>query len=315
MRAALPLVVLALALPLAPAAPAPPPLPDMAWLEGAYADLAARYPGTFRDVGLRGIPSPHVAVLFHGPVPEDLGSLHAALPTVGYDVSGAEPLTHGAVVPTMLLLAQQVPPGIRPGTWMKSPAACSMAHVVRDQLDRAYILTAGHCAGAGQQVSLVAEGDIGVVVASRNGGVGADYALVRVDPQHEAKVSGSMVGWHGPVGLATQVEEGLVHHYGWGATTWQAHATRCRAGATIGAFWGVASFGFVGHVIWGDSGSGTNTMSGKALGINTHLGGIPDTALGTRTSFALAQLSSSLGLQLRVQDGPAQLTVCDVLNG
>jgi hypothetical protein len=152
-------------------------------------------------------------------------------------------------------------------------------------------------------------------VAFRNAGVGRDYALVRIDAQHHGKIDPSMVGWHGPQGLATEPELGLVKHYGWGALTWQAHATRCRAGVTLPDWWGVTSFAFEGEVIWGDSGSGANTGSGKALGIITHLGGIEGNSVGTRATHALQQLGAAIGRTLTIEDGRPILDACDVVQG
>lgn len=307
---------------LAPAPAEPPALADVVdqdWLTTTHDALAARYGGAFLDVGYKTTPALHVAALFAGPVPADLGALHPALPTVGYDTSGWAPVSHDFYVPYMLLLAQQVPTGIRPGSWMSAPSACTMAHVVADATGALYILTAGHCVDAvGQRVALVTEGDIGHVVAFRNAGVGQDYALVRIDPQHYGEINPSMVGWGGPVGMATAPETGLARQYGWGYLTWMAgHASRCRAGLTEVDFWGAASWSYLGQVSSGDSGSGVNAPGGGAMGILTHGGGIviANQVIGTRADYALQRLEAATGLDLHIVDGAPMLPACNVVTG
>jgi hypothetical protein len=199
---------------------------------------------------------------------------------------------------------------------MEAPAACTMAHVVRDAAGKLYVLTAGHCVGGvGQRVALTNDGDIGFVRAFRNQGVGNDFALVEIDLADYARVDPNMLGWNGPVGLASAPETGLAAHYGWGALTWQAHATRCRQALTQLEWWGANSFAFLGVAIWGDSGSAVNSPSGKAMGILTHISPnvVEGDTLGTRTTRALSQIASLTGLQLTVVDGGPQNLVCDVI--
>lgn len=299
---------------LAPAA-APPAWPDVideSWLaevEHAYADL----PG-FLTVGFARYPEPHVAVLFDGAPPTGVPALHPTLATAAYDAAPA-PVTHGPIVPVMKLAAQQVTSGIRPGAWMTSPYACTMAFVVEDDLGATYILTAGHCVDrVGQRVGLRADGEIGHVVAFRNAGVGHDFALVSVDAAKLHLVDANMQGWNGPTGIATSPDGGSVKHYGWGAATWMAHATRCREGSDV-SFWSNNAFGFYSVILWGDSGSGSQTADGAALGMNTHLSLDPTVAgsYGTRTTYALSELSKSTGRTYTVVTGDPVNDMCEIL--
>lgn len=315
------LIAVPLALPSpgpATAATAVPGLPaglvDEAWLADADAFYAA-LPG-FADVGYAAAPDVHVAVLFHGEPPADVPALHPALATRAYSTSAFEPVSHDALVPFMHLLAQQVPHGIRPGAWTTAPWACTMAHVARDAAGKTFIMTAGHCVDrVGQRVALEGEGEIGSVVAFRNGGYGEDFALVSVDDSKLHRVDASMIGWKGPVGVATEPGLEAVKHYGWGALTWQAHATRCREGVTAPTYWGVRGFGFNGVVIWGDSGSAANTGDGRALGIITHLSLNPlmGNNYGTRATYALDQLERMTGLDLSIVNGEPVRDTCEVL--
>ena len=80
--------------------------------------------------------------------------------------------------------------GIRPGSWMISPAGCTMNFVFRSGTNYA-IGTAGHCASAGDPVVLLtlAPGtanpvlvEIGTTSVSHDNGIGDDFALVPINP-------------------------------------------------------------------------------------------------------------------------------------
>lgn len=283
---------------------------DEGWLhqvKPAYESL----PG-FLDVAYTNQPFLHVAILFRDVVPADLPSLHPSLETRGY-VLEAKPLTHEPIVPVMHLLAQDLPPGIRPGAWMLGPHACTMAFVVQDQNGEKYITTAGHCVDfVGQTVSVTNHGNIGVVMDFLNDGVGADYAIVKINDNKLGELNPRTAGWGGPTTVATSA--GLttgIKHYGWGALTWQTHETRCRQG--VGPLvWGTEYFGFAGVAIWGDSGSEVEAADGRAVGILTHLSLFPweGTALGTRFSFALSEMGSHLGKTLTLVPGGAVEAQC-----
>lgn len=300
---------------------------DEAWLSSTYDELHGIYGDRLVDVGIATEPVRHVAVLFDGPTPEDIVDLHPGLEERSYDVSDAQPLTHGPIMPVMLRTAQDVPDQIRPGSWMVAPFACTLAHIVEDGSGDLYALTAGHCVDTdeprsqdiGRTVEIQtaagmngrARQAIGSVVDFENEGVGDDYALVDIDSEDEDIVDPNMVGWNGPTGVAETEEPGTVHHYGFGSgATWAHDATRCRTGATLG-FWGSKAYGFAGLVAFGDSGSPAQTASGKALGINTHLGfSFSGNNLGTRTTEAIDSLETRTGLSLSLVGGAAQASTC-----
>lgn len=333
MHAKLASIICGIAL-LAPAMPAVAPVaagsPD-GWIDATHDRLDDRFGDRLVDVGIAYEPEPHAAVLFDGSVPDDLGDLHPRLRTEGYDVSTAEPLTHGPLMPVMLATAQDIPDGIRPGSWLIEPKACTLAHIAEDGQGDLYALTAGHCVDTdapddqdvGRTAKIVTDAGpsghtelaIGEVVAFENQGVGDDYALIAIDDAVRGRVDASMVGWQGPSGVAEAPQATTVHHYGFGSGgTWAHDATRCRSGATIG-FWGETSYAFFGLIAFGDSGSPSQTGSGAALGINTHLTFLPvfGNNLGTRTTEALSSLEAETGLSLSLVDGAPQATVCQAV--
>lgn len=286
--------------------------PDPAWLHEAlpaYADL----PG-FVDVAYVREPTLHVGVLFEQDPPAAVPDLHPRLETRAYHVQ-AEPVTHDPVVPLYHLLAQDIPEGIRPGAWMTAPHNCTMSFAVQDGQGIPYLTTAGHCVDAvGQAVHLKNEGPIGEVVAFTDAGVGADYALVRIDEDNRSQVDPSVPGWGGPTGVArgADLDDG-VKHYGWGVLTWPLHESRCRSGAGP-LLWGTKAFGFAGVAAFGDSGSDAMLGDGRAAGIVTHLSIAPwqGTVLGTRHTHAIDRLESRTGLDLTLMTGGPVADRCAV---
>lgn len=226
------------------------------------------------------------------------------------------PATHGAIVPYMELLAQHKVPGIRPGAWMEQPAACTFAFVVEDSHGTTYITSAGHCVNrVGQAVTMRELGEIGRVVAYRNAGPTADYALIRIHDDMLDLVDPTMIGWGGPTGLYTSDAPPVdtLKHYGWGSGTWADHQTRCRTGVAATEFWTDRTFTMYSSVLWGDSGSGTMTSEGLALGINTHLN-VPlanGFSIGPRFDHALAELGRIAGLELSLVEGRPVNDTCD----
>lgn len=226
----------------------------------------------------------------------------------------AVPVTHGPLMPAMLLLAQDVPTGIRPGAWIVRPNGCTLAFIVHDAAGAPYALTAGHCLAEGQPVSLYGDGVVGTVVASRNDGLGEDFALVRVHADKAHLVDPTMIGWGGPVGVQDGTVRGDVLHYGWGTATWPTDDTRCRRGTASVMHEDERSFAFVAAALWGDSGSAVIDADGRALGILTHVSTDPTggaTVLGTRVTYALAELEAMTGLELSLADGEPVRDECD----
>jgi hypothetical protein len=223
--------------------------------------------------------------------------------------------------------------GIRPGAWLLlisggSIGWCSAAHVYGSPGSYS-ISTAGHCGKAGDRATVIgAIGnntpvliDFGAFKSSRDGGLGADQAIISIDAPWQSLVTPTMAFWGGPRGVFTKSgsvagytlpNRGIVPqvsvnpdpflaqqivHYG--------HGTGVGAGGTprsgTAIAWGSTHFMFFGAISPGDSGSGSNTLGGdtvgavnEAAGINTHLyvdplmrkglglmGGTRTTAVGT----------------------------------
>jgi hypothetical protein len=198
--------------------------------------------------------------------------------------------------------------GIRPGAWLLlisggSIGWCSMAHVYGSP--GSYdISTAGHCGKTGDTATVIAalgnRGDatgavlldFGTFAQSHDGGLGNDWALIDIKPEYQSLVSPTMCFWGGPRGIYTKTG-GLVTvsltgnnpgvtvnpdpllaqavvHYG--------HGTGIGAGGTPRAgtaiHWGASHFMFEGAIVFGDSGSGANTVLGDTVGANMEAAGI-----------------------------------------
>jgi hypothetical protein len=201
--------------------------------------------------------------------------------------------------------------GIRPGAWIllisgNSIGWCSAAHVF-GSAGSYDISTAGHCGKTGDIATVIGVVgnntpvliDFGKFATSHDGGVGNDWALIDIFPQYQHLVTPTMAFWGGPRGTYTKtgslatltfgrnnlldprltlnpdplLAQGILH-YG--------HGTGVGAGGTPRAAsaisWGATHFMFFGAISPGDSGSGSNTLTGdtvgaanEAAGINTHL--------------------------------------------
>lgn len=239
-------------------------------------------------------------------------SLCGAVSLLALLVMPTAPATHDPIVPVMEQLAQNTQPGIRPGAWMEEPHPCTFAFVVEDQDGRIYITTAGHCVDfVGQRVSIREQGEFGTVVAFRDAGAHHDYALISIDSGKLDQVDPTMIGWGGPTGVyqyggvVTQVK-----HYGWGSGTWYDHTTRCRTALAFTPFWDSETFSMFGTVLWGDSGSGSMTADGQALGINTHLDFVDGTSTGPRFDHVLRELGAMTGLRLDLVEGRPIRDMC-----
>jgi hypothetical protein len=180
------------------------------------------------------------------------------------------PLPAGVAVPASSLAY----PGIRPGAWMISPSWCTLNFVFGGPGNR-HIGTAGHCANVGQRVVIVAAPgilmEIGTTVRSIDGGVGNDFALIRIDPGMQQHVRTTIAHVGGPKGTGTpRAGNGVL---------WSGHAVGIGTGGTPRA--GVVTFrhalsggeayAWVGPSLVGDSGSAVRLGSGPAAGNLTHL--------------------------------------------
>jgi hypothetical protein len=166
--------------------------------------------------------------------------------------------------------------GIRPGSWMISPAGCTMNFVFRKSGALA-IGTAGHCVDkTGQSVVLLtlAPGgsnpvlvDIGTVSARHDNGIGDDFALVSIRPSLFSWVSPTIAAIAGPCGAYYGSGPETVAHYGHGLAIGTGGTPR----AGIALTWRADAFGWDGAAIFGDSGSPVRVTGLQAAGDLTHL--------------------------------------------
>jgi hypothetical protein len=190
------------------------------------------------------------------------------------------------------------------GTCMVSPSGCTMNFVFTDGTS-SYIGTAGHCAGNGKtviaQVStrvdptdtvFVTLAAIGSVVKSWNGGIGKDFALVKINSGF--KVVPGMAGALGPTGVFCGDPVGQpVMHYGHGYIFFVEQGI-AKFGEVIPdltllfKFASPNGFNWVGYGLPGDSGSGVMNAAGLAVGDLTHgigIAGIPVPGLNMGTDM------------------------------
>jgi len=165
--------------------------------------------------------------------------------------------------------------GIRPGSWILSPAGCTTNFVFGNGTE---IGTAGHCADVGDEVTIVAAPgllmNIGTVSLSRDNGIGDDFALIDIYPAMQQYVNPSMAHWAGPTGSANpQFGDAVVHSghglvIGTGGTPRAGLVTYTGPGDTNN---NNAAYGWDGAASPGDSGSAVRNATGAAAGNLTHL--------------------------------------------
>jgi hypothetical protein len=204
------------------------------------------------------------------------------------ELKGARPDWYTAELERQVLAAQgqpvQAPPdaplpgevGIRPGSWMISPAGCTMNFVFQKSGALA-IGTAGHCVDkVGDSVVLLtlAPGganpvlvDVGTVIARHDNGVGDDFALVSIRPELYPWVSPTIGVIAGPCGAYYGSGPETVAHYGHGLVIGTGGTPR----AGVALTWRTDAFGWDGAAIFGDSGSPVRVTDLKAAGDLTHL--------------------------------------------
>jgi hypothetical protein len=203
--------------------------------------------------------------------------------------------------------------GIRPGAFLlifsdQGISLCSMAHVYGSP-GSYQISTAGHCGSNGDTATVIgavgnheeAGAPVPVLIdfgrfssGTGDGGIGRDWALISIDSEWQSLVTPTMAFWGGPIGMYRKNSEVVdadlttgdvsvtpdpmlvqqIVHYGHG-TGIGAGGTP-RSGASIS--WKPNHFVFFGAITPGDSGSGSNTVTGdtvgsnrEAAGINTHI--------------------------------------------
>jgi hypothetical protein len=222
--------------------------------------------------------------------------------------------------------------GIRPGSWMVSPAGCTMNFVFGTPGNYS-IGTAGHCIEQGQDVILltiappnqdpcvplsdicVESGtpvlvNIGTASRSVDGGVGNDFAVIPVRPELQSWVYPTIAQVAGPCGTYTAdgtlpdialvrgvapIEAGEgVFHYGHGAAIGTGGTPR--AGVATG--WTTDAFVWVSPSMLGDSGSAVRIHDLKAAGDLTHLIVDPKTGVGIVAGTRIAKMEQIAGAPL-----------------
>ncbi len=214
------------------------------------------------------------------------------------------PLPDGVDYPASALLFT----GIRPGSWIISPAGCT-ANFVFGNARNYYIGTAGHCAERGDEVTIVAAPgilmNIGTTVKSVDRGVGNDFALIDVRPSMEQYVNPSMAYFGGPTGAGDPQPGDVVEHAGHGLVIGTGGTPRAGVVVYRGNGDGGDAFAWVGAASFGDSGSAVRLADGLAAGNLTHLvvGGeyVPGDVAGTTIARMLRLAGKPLAT---APDGP-----------
>ena len=199
--------------------------------------------------------------------------------------------------------------GIRPGAWLLifsdgGVSLCSMAHVYGSPGSYS-ISTAGHCGSNGDTATVIgavgnheeAGAQIPVLIdfgrfsrGTGDGGIGRDWALISIDPTWQSLVTPTMAFWGGPIGMyratgevvSANLQNGTIStnpnptlvqqvvHYGHGLGIGAGGTPRSGTAIT----WRPDYFTFFGAITPGDSGSGSNTLTGDSLGANRQAAGI-----------------------------------------
>lgn len=179
--------------------------------------------------------------------------------------------------------------GIRPGVRLSVPAgSCTANWVFTDGTDT-YLGTAGHCIATGQLAVVVGVGPVGKAVFSVNGGIGNDFALIKLNTNVLGLVTAEMCDWAGPTGTfaGSGIQAHAMLHAGHGGVAIGDLPSQPKVG--VGGGYGTNSFSWWGEAIPGDSGSAIRVEGGGAVGIITHLGvGITGIDFGTRLGRAIS---------------------------
>src|SRR3954470_18302678 len=221
--------------------------------------------------------------------------------------------------------------GVRPGAWLLTITDaevgwCSAAHVYGTAIS-----TAGHCGKTGDISTVIGVvgnktfvgAPIPVLIdfgryssSTGDAGIGKDWALISVDSTWQNLMTPTMAFWGGPIGLYTHVGQLVsgdltrgdvsvnpdptavqqVLHYGHGAGIGAGGTPR--SGTSIANF--ADRFVFFGAITPGDSGSGSNVLTGdavgderEALGINTHI--YVDSSLKTGGGYLAGTRATKVG--------------------
>lgn len=197
--------------------------------------------------------------------------------------------------------------GIRPGSWMISPFWCTMNFIFQKGGTLA-IGTAGHCIDGNEPVVLLTLApsssvpvlvELGRVLLRRDAGVGKDYALVEIPPEHHDWVFPTLAVVGGPCGVYSENTPLPVAHYGHGVGVGTGGTPRAGLGFSLAddpGFvrgvdwdWDDDSIVWAGLINGGDSGSGVRVGTMPAVSNLTHgigITGLEPSALawGTRVT-------------------------------
>jgi hypothetical protein len=178
--------------------------------------------------------------------------------------------------------------GIRPGSWMISPYLCTMNFIFQKSGTLA-IGTAGHCIDGNEPVVLLTLApssgvpvlvELGQVLLKRNAGIGQDYALVEIPPEHHDWVFPTMGVVGGPCGVFAENTPQPVFHYGHGVGVGTGGTPRAGMGFALAEDpigvkgtdwdWDADSIVWAGLINGGDSGSGVRVGTLPAVSNLTH---------------------------------------------
>ena len=178
--------------------------------------------------------------------------------------------------------------GIRPGSWMISPYLCTMNFIFQKSGTLA-IGTAGHCIDGNEPVVLLTLApssgvpvlvELGRVLLKRNAGIGQDYALVEIPPEHYDWVFPTMGVVGGPCGVFGDNTPQPVFHYGHGVGVGTGGTPRAGMGFALAKDpigvkgtdwdWDADSIVWAGLINGGDSGSGVRVGTFPAVSNLTH---------------------------------------------
>lgn len=219
-------------------------------------------------------------------------------------------------------------PGVKPGLTYTSPVAgCSFAFLFRGSDGRDYASTAGHCAlsaagrkvwsrGDGPRVTDAAGRQIGNFVYANDVDTSdyaktTDLAFIRLD--RGLRGDPQMCAWGGPTRLLTEAVTGRteLHHNGGGLVLGDTVPSRTAYADGLPRRHRIHALG---TVTFGDSGSGTTTADGSAVGINVTIepgaggqvgGSFGAYAMGIqRLDLAVADAAKALGVRLTLRTAP-----------
>ena len=178
--------------------------------------------------------------------------------------------------------------GIRPGSWMISPFWCTM-NFIFTKGDTVAIGTAGHCVDGNSPVTLLTLApssgvpvlvELGRVLLKRNAGIGKDYALVEIPPEHYDWIFPTMGVVGGPCGVFAENTPQPVFHYGHGVGIGTGGTPRAGMGFALAEDplgvkgtdwdWDEDSIVWAGLINGGDSGSGVRVGTMPAVSNLTH---------------------------------------------